>query len=170
MLRSRPLLVGALAATFLLAACGSSGSSGTSGTTAGGYGYGAVSSAPSTTTATSAPAASAPVVSSASTSLGTVLVDADGRTLYEYQPDPSGRSTCTGACASAWPPLTASGTVAVGSGLTASSFTTVNDGVVAVDGHALYRYGGDSQAGDTNGQGIGGIWHAAGADGSPIMS
>jgi predicted lipoprotein with Yx(FWY)xxD motif len=172
-------------AVVLLAACGSSGSSaskvqsgssttqGSTTTSSGGYNrYG---NSGSTTSTPPTSASSAAVVSTATTKLGSTLVDAQGHTLYEYQPDPMGSSTCTGACATIWPPLTStSATVSVGGGLTASLFTTVagENGakVVAVAGHALYRFSGDKNAGDTNGQGFAGIWHAASPNGSPIKS
>ena len=185
MARHRPLIVLAVAAVALLAACGSSGSKSGAGnggttsttaaassTTAGGggkYSGGGTTTTAATSSTTSGGSTSGAIVSTATTSLGKVLVDSTGHTLYEYQPDPMGSSTCTGACAGAWPPLTATGTVSVGGGLTASMFKTVNGGVVAVNGHPLYRFAGDTKAGDTNGQGVANIWHAAGADGNPIM-
>ena len=48
----------------------------------------------------------AATISVRSTSLGDVLVDAQGRTLYGFTNDANGTSTCTGACATNWPPLT----------------------------------------------------------------
>jgi predicted lipoprotein with Yx(FWY)xxD motif len=180
----RPLIVLIFGAAVLLAACGSSGSSASGGsptssgdtTTTAGNGYGNPSGDTTTTAAptTTAGGTAAAVVTSATTSLGATLVDADGHTLYEYQPDPSGKSTCTGGCATIWPPLTTSAaTVSVGSGLTASLFTTVagDNGakVVAANGHALYRFSGDKNPGDTTGQGFGGIWHVAKPNGDPMM-
>jgi predicted lipoprotein with Yx(FWY)xxD motif len=178
----RSLLALTLGAVVLLAACGSSGSSavqGDSSTTQGSsttattaynrYGNsGTTSSTPATT------GTSAAVVSSATTRLGATLVDTAGHTLYEYQPDPTGSSTCTGGCATLWPPLTTTtATVSVGTGLAASLFTTVagesGAQVVAVAGHALYRFSGDKNAGDTNGQGLAGVWHAASPNGAPKM-
>jgi predicted lipoprotein with Yx(FWY)xxD motif len=173
---TRPILALILGAVMLLAACGSSGSSkagsgatttalATTTTTAGRYGGAA--------TTTSAPATtSGAVVGVATTSLGATLVDASGHTLYEYQPDPMGSSTCTGPCATLWPALTTTATtVSVGSGVTASLFTVVAGGagakVVAVAGHALYRFSGDKNAGDTNGQGLAGVWHVASPNGAP---
>jgi predicted lipoprotein with Yx(FWY)xxD motif len=176
----RPLLTFGLGAVVLLAACGSSGSSKTGSaattgattsstpsgatTTGGGGRYGSATSAPPTT----ATAGSAGVVVKVTTTkLGLTLVDANGHTLYEYMPDPTGSSTCTGGCATIWPPLTAPGTtVAIGPHLTASLFSTVSGAsgahIVAIAGHPLYRFSGDAKAGQTNGQGFGGVWHAAG--------
>lgn len=107
--------------------------------------------------------------------LGKVLVDSQGRTLYLFQKDAGGRSACTGACASAWPPLRADGSVVAGPGLTSSKLTTTprSDGKpqVAYNGHPLYLYSGDAKAGDTNGQGInafGALWYAVSGAGSLV--
>ncbi len=74
-------------------------------------------------------------------------------------------SACTGACAAAWPPLRATGTPVIGTGLTASKVGTTprSDGRLQVtyNGHPLYTYTGDQNPGDTNGQGLtafGGGW------------
>jgi predicted lipoprotein with Yx(FWY)xxD motif len=175
--KDRPLLAVTLAAAIgLLAACGSSGGSG-----GGKYGSGATttstaSTSPTTTantpttvasTPTTAVGAAAAVVDLSTTSLGLTLVDASGHTLYQHQPDPKGSSTCTGACATIWPPLTTSAaTVTVGAHLSASLFSIVmgagGSHIVAISGHPLYRFSGDTKPGDTNGQGMGGQWHAAG--------
>ena len=182
----RPLLVLIFGSAVLLAACGSSGSKAGSGsptsagdtTTTAGSSYGKYGGGASTSTAASTTTAAASggdaVVKSATTSLGATLVDADGHTLYEYQPDPTGKSTCTGGCATAWPPLTANTpTVAVGTGLVASLFTLASGDsgvkVVAVNGHALYRFAGDKNPGDVAGQGFGGVWHVASPNGDPKM-
>lgn len=110
-----------------------------------------------------------PTIKVASSDLGDILVDGKGRTLYLYTPDGENidESQCTGGCASTWPPLTAK-KARVGKGLDAS-FVTVNDSSqVAYNNHLLYRYGGDSAKGDTNGQGVGGVWFVVGSDGSQV--
>ncbi len=98
--------------------------------------------------------------------VGSVLVDASGMTVYRYTPDGTGSPTCTGSCATAWPPVTVpAGTahVAGGSGIATGSLGTVarSDGTLQVTykGMPLYRYSGDTQAGQANGQGAGGIWY-----------
>src|SRR6478752_3264326 len=86
--------------------CGSSGSGGSSSNTSqpsGGYSSGTNASTP-------APSGGAAAVKTASGSLGTFLVDSKGRTLYLWEADKGSSSTCNGACASAWPPLTTTGT------------------------------------------------------------
>jgi predicted lipoprotein with Yx(FWY)xxD motif len=153
---SRWLAVGALGAVALVAAACSSGGS-TSTTTTGGGG---------SSTPTSGAAAAA-VVLTGSTSHGTVLTNSAGLTLYHFTPDGTGTPTCTGGCASLWPPLTVpSGTAHVvgAAGLSAANLGTVarSDGTLQVTykGMPLYHYTGDTKAGDANGQGVGGIWFA----------
>jgi len=108
-------------------------------------------------------------------SLGKVLVDSSGRTLYLFQKDSGTTSACTGPCATAWPPLRASGKPAVGAGLSASKVgkTPRSDGKAQVtyNGHPLYRFQGDKKPGDTNGQGIsafGGGWFALSSAGDMV--
>ena len=108
-------------------------------------------------------------------SLGTILDDTDGRTLYVFAKDSGTRSACTAACASVWPPLRASGKPTVGAGASASSVGTTprSDGrpQVTYNGHPLYTYSGDQNPGDTNGQGLttfGGAWFALSPAGDQV--
>jgi predicted lipoprotein with Yx(FWY)xxD motif len=101
------------------------------------------------------------------TGLGKTLVDSRGRTLYLFEKDSGTRSTCAGACASAWPPLRANGTPTAGDEASASMLGTSkrSDGTkqVTYKGHPLYRYVGDRKAGDTNGHDVtafGAEWYA----------
>jgi predicted lipoprotein with Yx(FWY)xxD motif len=93
-----------------------------------------------------------------SSSLGSILTDSSGRTLYLYQKDSGTASVCTGSCAALWPPLTTTGTPTAGSGVTGSMLGTTMraDGSTQVtyNGHPLYLYVGDSGPGQTNGQGV----------------
>jgi predicted lipoprotein with Yx(FWY)xxD motif len=98
-------------------------------------------------------------------SLGPVLVDASGLTLYRYSLDTAGRSACTGGCASIWTPLTVpAGTehVAGGAGVSRADLgiITRSDGShqVTYKGMPLYTYTGDTKAGEATGQGSGGTW------------
>lgn len=120
---------------------------------------GTPSSSSTTTTKPAASASSAAVVAERSTSLGKVLVDAKGFTLYRLSADGTDKSHCTGACTSIWPPLVATGTPSYG-GL--SGFSTFNRGdgkmQVAYHGQPLYTFSGDTKAGDTKGQGITDSW------------
>ena len=132
----------ALASALVLAACGSSSSS-------------------STTTSTTSTAASSPrptsVVATTKTSLGTFLVDAKGRALYLWDADHGTKSTCSGACAQAWPPLTTTGMPKASGSAKASLLGTIKraDGTseVTYAGHPLYYFAGDSAPKQTNGQG-----------------
>ena len=94
----------------------------------------------------------------ANENLGKILVDSQGRTLYLFQKDSGTTSTCTGACATDWPPLRANGKPTVGSGANASMVATSarSDGKpqVTYNGHPLYLFAGDQKPGDTNGQGL----------------
>jgi predicted lipoprotein with Yx(FWY)xxD motif len=116
-------------------------------------------------------AAGAPTVNLARTTLGNVLVDGKGMTLYMFTPDTATTSACSGGCATNWPPLTG-GTPTLGTGLDASDFRTItrSDGTkqVTFHGHALYTFANDQSAGQTNGQGQGGKWYVLGSDGNPI--
>lgn len=92
---------------------------------------------------------------------GTYLTDGSGRTLYLFMADKSGGSACTGACASAWPPLTTKGTAAAGGGVTPSDLGTItrSDGTkqVTYNGHPLYYFAHDKSAGQAAGQGTTGF-------------
>ncbi len=97
-------------------------------------------------------------VATADSPLGTILVDANGRTVYLFEKDSGPKSTCTGACAQEWHPVTTSGKPTAGDGLAASMVgtTTRSDGTTQViyNGHPLYRYVGDNSPGDTAGQNL----------------
>jgi predicted lipoprotein with Yx(FWY)xxD motif len=107
---------------------------------------------------------------------GKVLTDADGRTLYFFDKDVpvKPKSACTGQCATNWPPLLTSDGAGAGKGLDASMLgqSARDDGTTqfTYNGWPLYRFNGDSAPGDTHGQGVGGVWHVAGADGNPVMT
>jgi predicted lipoprotein with Yx(FWY)xxD motif len=127
--------------------------------------------------AATVPASSSATVSVASTGLGKILVDSHGRTLYLFEKDTGTKSTCSGGCATIWPPLRASGKPTAGSGAKASLLGTTrrSDGgsQVTYDGHPLYLYEADNSAGDTNGQGVnayGALWYVLSASGSAITT
>lgn len=98
------------------------------------------------------------LIETRSTSLGTVLVDSNGRTLYLFEKDKGSSSTCYGSCATSWPPITTSGTARAGSGITLSLLgaTKRMDGTSQINynGHPLYYYAGDSSPGQTTGEGL----------------
>jgi predicted lipoprotein with Yx(FWY)xxD motif len=108
-------------------------------------------------------------------SLGTIVVDGRGRTLYLFEKDGGTKSSCEGACAQAWPPFMTNGTPQAGSGASASLLgtTTRPDGKTGVtyDGHPLYYYVGDSGPGQTHGQGLdqfGGGWYVLSSNGDKV--
>jgi predicted lipoprotein with Yx(FWY)xxD motif len=111
----------------------------------------------------------------AGSKLGQILVDHSGRTLYLFQADKNGKSTCSGACAATWPPLTADSPSGA-SGLDAGALgtTTRADGTrqVTYHGHPLYYYAGDGKApGSTKGENLntfGGKWFAVDASGKGV--
>jgi predicted lipoprotein with Yx(FWY)xxD motif len=107
-------------------------------------------------------------------SLGKILDNGQGRTLYLFQRDSGTKSACFGACATNWPPLR-SANPTVGSGANASMIGTTkrSDGKpqVTYNGHPLYTFTGDSSAGDTSGQGIsafGGLWYVVSPAGQQV--
>ena len=155
-MRNRWLVpVGAIAATLVIAACGSSSSTGGSGGSGSGSG--------------SSPAASAPAASSGSAlstmKVGgaTLLTNAKGFTLYWFVPDTSTTSKCNGSCAHYWPPVP--GPASAGSGVTGTLgvITRSNGAKQATwNGHPLYTYVADTAPGMAKGNGTnlsGGVWH-----------
>jgi predicted lipoprotein with Yx(FWY)xxD motif len=99
-----------------------------------------------------------PTVQVRRTSLGQVVVDSRGRTLYLFKKDTRGKSRCSGSCAVNWPPLLATGRLVAGSGTKGSDLATSrrSDGKTQVvyNGHPLYRFIGDTKPGETNGEGL----------------
>jgi predicted lipoprotein with Yx(FWY)xxD motif len=163
-----------VAAAVLIAGCGggstaSSGSTGSSSSgssgSSGAYGAAAPTKAAST----------APTVALASSKLGKILVDGQCRTLYLFAADKTASSTCYGACASLWPPLTISGTPKGGPGVSGGLLGTTKrtDGTTEVTyaGHPLYYYAPDTKAGDITGQDLnqfGAKWYVLTANGTEV--
>jgi predicted lipoprotein with Yx(FWY)xxD motif len=158
--------------SVLVAACGSSSSP----TTATTGGAAAGSTAGSSATATPA-AAKGIAVGTTKGSEGTFLTGAGGRALYLWVADAKGMSSCSGACAKAWPPLTTKGKPIATGSVKASQLGTIkrSDGSeqVTYDGHPLYYFEGDPKAGTTTGQGssaFGAKWWLVSMSGSAITS
>jgi predicted lipoprotein with Yx(FWY)xxD motif len=135
---------------------------------------GGVASTPAPTAAppTSAPATAAPTSAAVGPTVSVAtdgyFVGPNGMTLYTFDKDTAGTSNCQAdPCLTNWPALTvaSAGEITVGTGLTAADFGTVarSDGAsqVAFKEIPLYYFAGDQAAGDTNGDGVGGIWHLA---------
>ncbi len=120
-------------------------------------------------------ASGAAMIQTAKNSLGTILTDGKGHTLYVFAPDTSSTSTCYGICAKYWPPVLSGSSPVAGSGIVASKLATSprKDGSkqVTYTGHPLYTFALDKASGDTKGQGLnqdGGLWWALGTDGNAI--
>jgi predicted lipoprotein with Yx(FWY)xxD motif len=149
---TRPLTLGALAliSALVLAACGSSSTSST-GSSSGSSAYSSQPASPAPSTA------GTPIVGTKTTSLGTFLVDGKGRSLYLWDADKGSMSACSGACAQAWPPLTAKATPKASGSVKTSLLGTTKraDGSAEVTyaGHPLYYFAGDTGPGQTAGQG-----------------
>lgn len=142
-------------AVLPLTACGDDSSDTKSGST---------TSAPSDTTTTTAKPAAGPVTAASNPTLGQILVDEQGRTLYVFDADQGGKIACGTDCAGAWPPLVLeSGASLPTSGALSADLTTVarDDGAqqVAYKGRPLYRFANDAQPGDAKGDGLGNVWH-----------
>jgi predicted lipoprotein with Yx(FWY)xxD motif len=160
---TRLLLALALPAVALaVAACGGGSSSETAATS-------------NNSSSTSNQASGAATVDLAKTDLGKVLASSGGRTLYLFERDKGSKSTCFGACAAAWPPLTTSGKPKAGNGVSAAKLSSSSRGggvsEVTYNGHPLYLYAGDSARGQTNGQGLdqfGAEWYVLSASGNKI--
>ena len=169
--RTRDLARGAAFAGLLalaLAACGGYQTSG------GDYGGQAQ---PQQTRQPAAPAQpDAVVVKLASSRFGPVLADAGGRTLYAFTKDVrgSGSSSCNGECSATWPALTAKGTPLAGGGAHAAKLGTIRrqDGgtQVTYNDWPLYRYGADTEPGQANGQGVGGVWFVVSSQGKLVRA
>jgi predicted lipoprotein with Yx(FWY)xxD motif len=161
------IAVGAVVAIVLVAAgCGTSKGSGAS--------Y-SLASDRLAANATGNGSARATKVGVRNTSLGRILVDARGRTLYLFEKDKTRRSTCYGPCAAYWPPLLSHGKPLAGHGVKRSLLGTTRraNGAkqVTYAGHPLYRYAGDSRSGDTTGEGLqdfGAVWDVVSPAGKQI--
>lgn len=107
------------------------------------------------------------------TALGDILVDTDGMTLYVTLDDTAGVPTCLDACAKTWPPFVADA-VEPPAQFDTADFDQVPlpDGTfqIVYKGRPLYRFTGDSAPGETNGQGLNGVWYVVGLDGEPIKA
>jgi predicted lipoprotein with Yx(FWY)xxD motif len=140
--RNNLLMTAVAAGSLALAGCASAASPGT------GAGGGGVS-----------PAAASAALTTAKTSLGTVVVDGKGRTVYQFDKDMVGAamSACTGVCVGLWPELTTTSSAPKGSGVTGTVGTAPTTGgaeQLTLDGHRLYTFSGDTKAGQVNGEGF----------------
>ncbi|QJW38137.1 hypothetical protein FIC82_001340 [Cellulosimicrobium protaetiae] len=167
---------GAAAALLVAALAGCSGGGG------GLYGGGDDDATPSGPTGDStsgstddgSPGGAGAVLGTADSSLGTIVVDGEGMTVYYYDKDTkgSGTSACEGECAAAWPAVHAASAEPEVEGVTAEVGTITGvDGElqVTVDGRPVYTYAADQAPGDVSGQGVNGVWYVVAPDGTEIM-
>lgn len=158
----RFLAIGAVA-VFVLAACGGKSSS-TNGPAAGGTGSSPSGGAMGMAVVT--------VNTGTANGVGTVLVNAEGLTLYHWKGETTSSLQCTGSCLSTWLIATVNGGGAPTGGMHATgklATFTRSDGAgsqITYNGMPLYTYSGDSTAGQANGQGLEGVWFAV----TPSMS
>jgi len=165
-LKSRLILIATL--VLVIAACGGDDEPGAGDTTV--PAGDTTTTAGDTTTTGGDDAEAMDGVHATETDLGTILVDADGFTLYVFTVDTDGESSCYDVCADFWPPVP--GDSAISSDLDASIFgtTTRTDGSeqLTVNGEPLYRYTPDANPGDTAGQGVDGVWFVVDSAGEMI--
>lgn len=185
-MRNSLTLLSAATALALLTGCGSSKNSTTGSTAAatnaksstpaasGGsaYGHGTASTA-----AGSTPSASGGMlITTKHGKLGTILAAGPKKlTVYLFEGDKGGVSACSGACASAWPPVTTSATPTSSAGAVSADLSTVtrSDGTkqVTYKGHPLYFFVKDKDDGDAYGQGanaFGASWYVLAPSGAKV--
>jgi predicted lipoprotein with Yx(FWY)xxD motif len=155
---------------LLVAACSATGSSATP---AAATPTSAGSSSAAASASESAAASSVAEIDAEDSSLGKILVDDQGMTIYFFTPDQQGKSTCTGDCLANWPAVPADTTPEAGGNVTAKLGTfTRDDGTsqLTVNGFPAYYFAGDTKAGDTNGQGLFDKWFVFDPAGTPIKA
>lgn len=144
------------AAVIGLAACGSSGGSG--------YGSGSGGGAPATSASGGGTGQGAALSTTKSSSLGTIVTDSKGMTVYLYTKDTASpaKSNCSGQCAQKWPPVPASSGAVQGIDKSLVGSVTRDDGTkqMTLAGWPLYEFASDAGPGDAKGQGVGGVWFA----------
>jgi predicted lipoprotein with Yx(FWY)xxD motif len=136
--------IGAAALVALVAGCASSSSSAKP-----------AAAAPPSTAQSNPASGSTSALKTRSTSIGTVLVDASGHTVYELVGDTAGKPTCVGGCLAIWPAVKTNGSQTI------------------VNGHPAFTFAGDKSAGQTKGQNVTdqwGRWMALDASGNPISA
>ncbi len=164
-------------AAVVVAGCGSTSSSSSSSASTPAPAASASSSTSSATTTTAAAALTGVTIKTAKGSGGTYLAGPNGHALYLWVADMGDKSSCSGSCAKAWPPLVTKGKPAAGTGVDASDLgtTTRSDGTeqVTYKGHPLYYFIADTSAGSTKGQGTDGFgakWWLVAPSGTAITA
>ncbi len=175
-----------LALAAALSGCGSSstapagtspatGAAGSTATASSGASSAGPSSTSTSSSASSSQAGAAVDLKTASSTAGSIVVDAKGMSLYFFTKDTkdSGTSACTGSCLVSWPPLTTSSGTPAAEGVTGKVGTiSTPDGKkqVTLNGMPLYYFAKDTKPGDTLGQGVGGVWYLSDPSGAMIKA
>jgi predicted lipoprotein with Yx(FWY)xxD motif len=149
-------LLALLAVSSVLAACGGSSSGG--------------SDKGSSSSSSASDAKSAVVASAKKAKVGSVIVDAQGRTLYRFTAEAQGVPVCTGECVGTWPPALASSATGLPEHVATVKRPDGGKLQLTYDGHPLYRYAGDQTKADANGEGVGGQWYVVKAGGGESQS
>ena len=164
---------GGLGAALLVAACSSAASTGSAAAPASPASPAGGASTPSAGASTSG----GTVIETASSPAGTILTNGSGQAVYLWAKDTGDMSTCTGACAGAWPPVTTTAAATASGSAKASDVGTItrSDGTkqVTYDGHPLYYFSGDSGPGTATGQGsdsFGAKWWLVAPAGSDVTA
>jgi predicted lipoprotein with Yx(FWY)xxD motif len=150
------------APALLLAACGSSTTTNTSSSATKSASAMSSPSSMSSSPSSGMASSSTATLEKVKTSIGPVLADGKGLTLYWYSKDTPMASNCVGGCTMAWPPLTGKPTGAMGVRFTGKFGTVTRPGGMlqaTYKGHPLYTYTDDMAPGQTKGNGVGGVWH-----------
>ncbi|WP_125778030.1 hypothetical protein [Antribacter gilvus] len=169
--RTRTTIAVVSLALFGLTGCGGSDTPGTGG----GDGYGAPAASEPAEDETGAADDAVTELSTADTDLGTIVVDGEGMTLYQFDDDTQGgdESSCTGQCLTAWPPAHAGDEDPTLEGVTGEVGTiTGTDGMpqLTLNGWPLYYFAGDAAPGDTSGQGVNDVWWVLTPEGERITN
>ncbi len=107
----------------------------------------------------------------ASTSLGRVLVDSSGMTVYMLTADSPGHSSCSSACLTYWPAVAPGAKASTVTAKVASTATSSGSKIATAGGWPLYTFVQDQKPGDVTGEGVatfGGVWYAVSPSGQPV--
>ena len=145
-------------------------------TTAANGGLDSVGAATRATPDSAGAAASSGAVGTASAvTVGRYLTDANGRSLYVFMKDQKNVSSCTGACAAAWPPFGPSSATSTDTAVKSAMLGTItrsdNRSQLTYNGMPVYYYEDDKKSGDITGQGkneFGGLWYLVSPSGQKI--
>ena len=109
----------------------------------------------------------------ASSGMGDVLSDGQGRVFYIYTPDGTGAATCVDACAAAWPPVLTEGGVVADAAVSKLKLGSTGQGAseqLTIEGQPVYFFASDTEPGSASGQAAGGKWFVLNTDGVAVQS